>query len=622
MKTPLHLIFLAAVLTCQVSIPVQAAPSFSVLASFSGANGETPQSALIQGKDGNFYGTTTSGGLVGLGSAFKMTPSGALTTLASFNGSNGAAPFASLLLGKDGNFYGTTGSGVEGPTVAGSIFKLTPAGVLTTLYTFNGTTECAPQGLIQARDGNFYGTSSGDGFNSYGSIFKMTPAGVVTTLLSFEDVPHGGSPQANLIEGRDGNFYGTTWYGGTSGSGIVFKVTPTGILTSFSSYKSSYGSYPAALVEGIDGNFYSTASLGGANYSGTVFRLTPTNVCTRLVSFNGTNGSYPLASLIQGSDGNFYGTTVYGGTAGEGTVFKMTPEGVVTVLVSFNGSNGAYPSAALLEGSDGNFYGTARMGGTANKGVVFKIDLDPQAQTITFPTLGAVVYGQTVMLGATASSGLAVSYSVLSGPATLAGNKVTFTGIGTVKLVASQVGNTDFKAAKAVAINVSVRLAPQTLSAFKPVPTQTYGAAPFTISLPTASSGFSVTVTVKSGSATISGNTITITGAGAVTLIANQKGDAHFAEAKAVTTSFVVNKAAQSLVFPPVGTVKIGQVVTLGATASSGLPVTYSILTGSAFLSGNTVTFTGVGTVKLAVDQPGNANIMAAKRVAINVSVR
>jgi uncharacterized repeat protein (TIGR03803 family) len=371
----------------------------TTLVSFNGTNGSNPVAALIQGTDGNFYGTTSSGGAGGNGTMFQMTAAGVLTTLVSFGGMNGGGPNG-LVQGTNGNFYGTTESG--GTSNYGTVFQATPAGEMTTLYSFtNGTDGGGPNGLVQGNDGNFYGTTSDD-YGS-GTVFLMTPAGALTTLYSFGiDGTNGGSPQAGLIQGGDGNFYGTTMYSGAArvegafGGGTVFQLTPAGVLTTLVSFDGTNGYCPqAGLVRGSDGNFYGTTFDGGTNGDGTVFQLTPSGVLTTLLSFSGTNGANPQAGLVQGNDGNFYGTTTYSGgahgdatpwdsvvysgteppigAASVATVFKITSAGGLTTLYSFVSTNGYDPNAGLVEGIDGNFYGTTVAGGVNGYGTVFRI---------------------------------------------------------------------------------------------------------------------------------------------------------------------------------------------------------------------------------------------------------
>ncbi len=355
----------------------------SVLYSFTGGtDGGIPAAALVQGSDGNSYGTTAGSSGLGVlaggnqyGTVFKITPSGTLTPLHSFDGTDGSGS-GTLVQGTDGNFYGTTGQG--GASSDGTVFKVTPGGTFTTLYSFSGTDGKGPSGLVVSGDGNFYGNTA-DGFSSScgncGSVFEITPSGTLTTLHYFGGAD-GMAPFGSLALGSDGNFYGTTDVGGAGNDGTVFKITPGGTLTTLHSFAGADGSNPYAnLVLGSDGSFYGTTSSGGSNNKGTVFEITPAGTLTTLYSFSGTDGASPLAGLVQASDGNFYGTTYSGGANGYGTAFKITPSGTLTTLHSFSNSpDGAYPVAALAQGADGSFYGTtSEGGGCGGPGTVFKI---------------------------------------------------------------------------------------------------------------------------------------------------------------------------------------------------------------------------------------------------------
>jgi uncharacterized repeat protein (TIGR03803 family) len=309
-----------------------AAQSIAVLHSFA-AQEQLPR-GLIQASDGNFYGTTSFGGANSLGSVFKVTPTGTLTTLYSFRGVDGSFPHAhNLVQGVDGNLYGTTSSG--GPGGNGTVFRITPEGILAMLHSFNGVDGSFPNAnLVQGTDGNFYGTTvfGGDrsiNVNGRGTVFSITPTGALRTLHSFSAWGDGANPGTGLVQGTDGSFYGTTTQGGTGGSGTVFKITPSGALTTLLSFAGREGSDPyAGLLQGADGNFYGTTTRGGTGGSGTVFKITPSGALTSLHSFTGSDGANPFAGLVQGTDGDFYGTTHSGGTNSFGTVFKITPLGV------------------------------------------------------------------------------------------------------------------------------------------------------------------------------------------------------------------------------------------------------------------------------------------------------
>jgi uncharacterized repeat protein (TIGR03803 family) len=392
-----------------IKSPAQA-PIPTTLLSFDYTDGANPYYvSLIQGTNGNLYGTTGGGGTDHRGTAFEITPRGTLSTLYSFcaqpNCTDGYNPIAGLVQGTDGNFYGTTqGGGAQQYCLSagcGTIFKITPHGGLTTLYTFCAQPNCTDgynpiARLVQGADGNIYGTTNYGGVSSNcngscGTIFKITRAGSFTTLLSF-DGTDGGNPSAGLVQGADGNFYGTTSAGGSNencpsgGCGTVFKITPGASLTTLYSFcpqpGCNDGSNPVAgLVQGTDGNFYGTTETGGGNGScgggcGTVFRITPAGKLTTLHAFDSTDGSWPTAGLVKGTDGNLYGTTELGGASQSGgTAFRITPAGTLTTLYSFclksNCTDGRSPTGGLVQATNGKFYGTTQVGGIENVGTVF-----------------------------------------------------------------------------------------------------------------------------------------------------------------------------------------------------------------------------------------------------------
>ncbi len=334
-------------------------------------DGEGP-SNLIFGADGNLYGTSNSGGIDNGGTIFRMTPAGTETVIYSFP--FGVYTSSGLIIGHDGNFYGETTSG--GPYATGSVFIVTPAGQVTDLYDF-GSSQSADanfpaNGLVQDSDGNFWGTSTADGgapptpknscSGSCGTVFRITPQGVESVVHYFGTGTDGVLPLGGLVQDSVGNFYGTTHDGGTANLGTVFQITPAGVETVIYSFSGgSDGGNPAtALVLGNDGNFYGTTPL-------TVFRITPFGVLTTIYTFDPKigDGAFPLGPLIVGNDGNFYGTTDIAGADTWGTVFKVTPGGVETVLYSFAGgtTDGAEPGKSLVQDSAGNLYGTTYIGG-------------------------------------------------------------------------------------------------------------------------------------------------------------------------------------------------------------------------------------------------------------------
>jgi uncharacterized repeat protein (TIGR03803 family) len=364
--------------------------AFTLIYSFTGADdGAYPEAALIQASDGYLYGTASAGGINGRGTVFRVSVNGDFNSLFSFNDTDGSAPVAALFEAADGYLYGTTSSG-SGRSSAGIVFRISTNGAFNSLHLFTGGNDGGEPdaSLIQVSDGSLYGTTAEGGTNGAGTVFRISSNGALTSLYSFTGGNDGANPQAGLVQGSNGNLYGTT-EGGTGGSGTVFEISTNGALTSlYSSFGVSDGANPeAGLVQGSDGYFYGTTywSGTGANGYGTVFRISTNGALTSLHSFSGNDGAYPQAGLVQGSDGNFYGTTSGGGTYGSsvggyGTVFKISTNGALTSLYSFTGGNdGANPRGGLVQGSDGKLYGTTPSGGAymnqlgEGQGTVFQI---------------------------------------------------------------------------------------------------------------------------------------------------------------------------------------------------------------------------------------------------------
>jgi uncharacterized repeat protein (TIGR03803 family) len=431
-------------LFCLAVAVASSATTFTTLASFHGTNGDRPYFvALVQGTDGNLYGTTSGGGVNGEGTVFSITPAGTLTTLYSFcsqtNCSDGYFPYAGLVQASNGSFYGTTGLG--GANDEGTVFEITPAGALTTLYSFCSQTNCTdgelPEaGLVQAANGDFYGTTVSGGTFNEGTVFRITPSGTLTTLYSFCSQPgctDGYFPYAGLVQASNGNFYGTTGNGGANGFGTLFEITPTGTLTTLHSFCSetdcSDGETPhAALIQAANGNFYGTTQYGGASSGGTVFEITAAGKLTTLYSFcsetNCTDGETPEAGLVQASNGKFYGTTEDGGASSGGTLYEITPAGSLTTLYSFcfqtDCTDGDLPFGGLAQATNGTFYGTTYAGGANSEGAVFSltVGLGPFVQMLQVAgKVGAsVIILGTDLTGATgvSFSGTAAKFTVVS----------------------------------------------------------------------------------------------------------------------------------------------------------------------------------------------------------------
>jgi uncharacterized repeat protein (TIGR03803 family) len=390
-------------------------------------DGFDPAAELMQARNGDFYGTTAGGGANGgndYGTVFKITSSGALTTLYSFCSqagcTDGAYPQGALIQATNGEFYGTASRG--GANGYGTVFKINAGGTLTTLYSFCSQAGCTDGavpvgGLIQGTGGDLYGATWQGGVEGDGTVFKISPTGELSMLYSFcseSNCTDGFAPNGGLIQAIDGDFYGATNGGGAHGQigGTVFKITASGALTTLYSFCSQAGcadgAYPqAGLIQATDGDFYGTTGFG-ALY-GTVFKITASGALTTLYSFCSepkcADGYFSKAQLIQATNGALYGTTSNGGKFGYGTVFDVTLSGKLTTLYSFcsetDCTNGTYPSAGLLQATDGELYGTAADGNQdgSDGGTIFSLTtgLSPFVET---QTNSGKVAASVVILGA------------------------------------------------------------------------------------------------------------------------------------------------------------------------------------------------------------------------------
>jgi uncharacterized repeat protein (TIGR03803 family) len=350
------------------------------------------------------------------------------TVLYNFPGSpDWAEPYAGLFLDTEGNLYGTTAYG--GNSDCGTVYELSKTGEETILYNFCSQTNCTdgeePQGgVIRDAAGNSYGTTILGGAYGDGTVFEVSKTGSETVLHSF-GYPDGVTPRARLIRDKVGNLYGTTTEGGTGcgngGCGVVFKVAVNGTETVLHSFNGSDGAYPTAgLVRDVAGNFYGTTYAGGTKNYGTVFKLSKTGKLTVLHSFTESDGANPDGDVIRDAAGNFYGTTYAGGASNVGTVFKLSRAGKETVLHSFGYPNGAYPTRGLVQDIAGNFYGTTYYGGGsgcgAGCGVVFKVSKTGEETVVHsfagYPSDGGYPFGGLIrdakgnIYGTTVSGGI------------------------------------------------------------------------------------------------------------------------------------------------------------------------------------------------------------------------
>jgi uncharacterized repeat protein (TIGR03803 family) len=408
----------------------------------SAGSGYTPLGGLTLGIDGSFYGTTRAGGNFNLGTIFKITAGGSLTKLYDFGTCkypcvDGSYPMAPPVQGRDGNFYGTTPYTTNG-TNDGIVYKITPAGTFSILYVFNGTSGAFPNApLIQGADGNFYGTTTVGGktvpptcvvasaSSTCGTVFKITPAGQVTFIHQF-DKTSGAGPIGPLVQASDGNFYGTTSEGGTSGLGVAFKLTSAGALTVLHDFNGTDGQTPVAgLMQSNDGNFYGVASAGGTLGYGTIFKITSTvdHTFSVLYNFDSTHGATPEVGLMQYTKGILYGDTNSGDTHGGGVFYSLNISAaefarlqstsgkvgtVVSILgqgftgttaVSFNGVNattfsvksGTYLTANVPTGAKTGTVTAVRPGGNLTSVQQFRVTPTISSFAPTSGPIGTVV---------------------------------------------------------------------------------------------------------------------------------------------------------------------------------------------------------------------------------------
>jgi len=393
-------------------IPSQA--QFKTLVEFNKTTGYPPNAPLVQGFDGNLYGTTYAGGSHDDGGSsfggtvFNVSTAGTLTTIYNFcaeaDCADGQLNHVGLILGNDGNYYGVTtqGGNTSGGCVGtgcGTVFKITPQGVLTTLYSFCSEANCADglypeSALVQGVDGDFYGATTFGGANpcassgggGCGTLFKITTSGVQTTIHSFcsqSNCSDGDFP-GQLILGADGNFYGTTSYGGSNNAGTFFKITPQGTLTTV--YSFAEGSNATGVIQAADGNFYGTTM----TY---FFKITPQGTLTMIAQ-----GGSPHGQLLQATDGNFYGTT-------DNILFKLTPSGLLTTLRKFKTGS---PTGGVVQATNGILYGTTAQPGKDGMIYEWLTRLSPFVETL--PTSAAAGSAVTI-LGANLTGSSAVSFN-------------------------------------------------------------------------------------------------------------------------------------------------------------------------------------------------------------------
>ena len=526
--------------------------------SFAGgaSDGNNPHAGLIQASDGNLYGTTVQGGSSGLG-VYELSKDTSgnftvFTLLHTFIGgaSDGQSPqIGRLLQASDGNLYGTTLSG--GSASLGTVYELSKDingnfKVFTLLHSFAGGDGASPYaGLIQAIDGNLYGTTTAGGGINFGTVYELSKDAsgnftVLTLLRSFtSSTTDGNSPYAGLIQASDGNLYGATYGGGSASDGTAYELSKDGngnftVFTLLHSFTgcicATDGGLPfAALMQASDGNLYGTTNNGGSVNFGVAYELSKDasgnfTVFTVLHSFNGgaTDGLSPYGGLIQASDGNLYGTTYDGGSVNIGTAYELS-EGAggfttFAILQAFAGADGQYPYAGLLEASDGNLYGTTTQGGSQDEGVVYELQtgfsffnfsLSPSPNSVTLTPGGAAgtstititpensFTGSVTLSASGVPAGVTASFS--PNPTTNMSMLSLTAGAGAVTgTVTVTIEGTSGTLVNSTTISLTVSAPATPTITFGPAPTPTYLGGNFTVSATTNSDG-ALTFSVMSG---------------------------------------------------------------------------------------------------------------------------
>lgn len=644
---------------------LSATNTLDTLVNFTGVDGASkgsvPRGSLTLSSDGYFYGVTMAGGVFNRGTIFRMSVSGELTTLYEMRPDgitgSGGVPLSGLVYANDGHFYGMTNKG--GSLGHGTLFRMSTAGARSTLLDFPEMAAAGVQGrLIQGFDSDFYGMARGGGDQAVGSIFRMTPAGVLTTLMSFQS-PYTGPippmiPFGGLVEGALGEFYGATAYGGAADMGGLFKINSAGTFTHLLDFTGNGGANKGGRMAGdltqgfFDGHFYGVTQAGGTFGKGTAFRMTAAGVLTTLVEFTGngaTNkGQSPVGTLVEGTDGHFYGMTRLGGAQNFGTIFKMTSAGVLTTLVEFTNkgapNKGAEPEGSLFQAADDNFYGMTNKGGASDRGTVFRMTPAGVLTTLVeftgsgsgvssgaFPMYSQFAADESGNLWGTTSAGgpggagmvfkLSLFYKAISirgrgfeitpgSASTSTLNDTDFGGVPVPETSISHIfyivntgsnwlhliGNPKVKISGAAASDFQVLTLPSGT-----VEDESY--TTFEIAFnPSAEGVRDALVSVTNDDPLRSGYSFAISGVG------------------------LPPRSAQTITFAePAQVYQAEGPITLTATASSGLEVVYSVLSGPGSVTGNQLTLTGPGTVQIQASQSGDQSYFEAPAVTRSLNV-
>jgi len=381
-------------------------------------NGPTWTGAIAQGRNGDLY--TASPGS-GNGKAWSFTTAGAVAVRRSFNGTDGSLPYGGLTLGSDGLYYGATEAG--GSKGVGTVFRLTASGGLTTLYNFTGGASdggypWAPP--IESVAGDFYGVSRGvyPYSSNYGTVYKISKSGTFMLLHAFQS-SDGAWPTGELVQGKDFYFYGTTQGGGAFGKGTIFRISSSGDFKVLYSFDGTTASTPiAGVIQASDGNFYGTALEPG---NGAIYRFSLNTGFKILYAFSGaSDGGSPYGGLVQATDGYLYGGTLWGGSSNAGAVFRIGTDGAYTVIHDFESSTGTGQQAVMVQDTNGLLYSATTGGGSGGRGVIYSVDIGQQPFVRYLPIYGKVgrqvqILGQGFTSASTVSfNGVAAKFTAVS----------------------------------------------------------------------------------------------------------------------------------------------------------------------------------------------------------------
>ncbi len=537
---------------------------------------------IAQGRDGNVYSSGLGGGTANNGGAFSVSPSGVYSTFYNV-GTADLGMYSGVTLGTDGFYYAALND--RGVGTFGTVFKLSSTGVETVLHSFansgDGAYPVAPP--MQAADGNYYGVTSGRGFIA-STLYKITAAGVFSTIHTFSST-EGSDVSAGLIQGTDGNLYGCAISGGTVGvnAGTIFKATTVGVITVLHNFNSTDGTNCAySMVQGSDGKLYGTANAGGNSSTGVVFKITTAGSYSVLHDFiTATDGTGPVGAFMQASDGNFYGVTLTGGSnSGLGTVYKITANGAFTVLYTGVSATGSLLDSGLYQHTNGILYGVTNSGGTgpnSGNGVVYSLNIS------------AAPFAKLV-----AKAGKVGSTAEILGQGFTGASKVTFGGVtATSFAVTSDTYMTAVvpTGAKTGVVTVTRPSGPlTTLVSFKVLPTvSSISPASGPVGTLVTVNGTGLTQTTKVTIGTILATSFTVVSDSKVTVTVPT--GAKTGKVAVTTTGGTVNSASSFSVTPTISsfTPASGPVGTIVTIMGTGLTQTTKVTFGGVTATGLTV---------------------------------